>query len=230
MRMTQTKIATAEATQVPFLNFLAAVIIISQSIFRSLHVISLGFRKQMKKQNFCCIALPIQRLTAGLGMGWLSCSLCHPRKLHNSWGRGHCHLPVRPWRKCSNLPTILWLFSASWAVRLRELGSTVGLQRRALLLSRSVDLSWPRRPCIIFGFQSRQLLWKCLSKLWTAQEKSVSWEVVQLFSDGQHKQHCLVRMSYKLWVQLRVATEMFAFSDSHGLIVLKALSHKEKKS
>lgn len=57
----------------------------------------------------------------------------------------------------------------------------------------------------------------------------MSWEVVQLFSDGQHKQHCLVRMSYKLWVQLRVVTEMFAFSDSRGLIVLKALSHKEKK-
>lgn len=33
-------------------------------------------------------------------------------------------------------------------------------------------------------------------------------------------------MSYKLWVQLRVASEMFAFSDSLGLIVLKVLSHK----
>lgn len=33
-------------------------------------------------------------------------------------------------------------------------------------------------------------------------------------------------MSYKLWVQLRVASEVFAFNDSLGLIVLKALSHK----
>lgn len=80
MRMTQTKIATAEATQVPFLNFLAAVIIISQPIFRSLRVISSGFRKQMKKQNFCCIPLPIEGLPAGLGMGWLSCSSLPPQQ------------------------------------------------------------------------------------------------------------------------------------------------------
>lgn len=71
MRVTQTKIVTAEATQVPFLNFLAAVIIISQPIFRSLHVISLGFRKLMKKQNFCCIAWPMQGLPADLGTWWL---------------------------------------------------------------------------------------------------------------------------------------------------------------
>lgn len=80
MRMTQTKIVTAEATQVPFLNFLAAVIIVSQHIFRSLCVISLGFRKQMKKQNFCCVALPIQGLPAGLRMGWLSCSPLPPQQ------------------------------------------------------------------------------------------------------------------------------------------------------
>lgn len=95
MRMTQTKIATAEATQVPFLNFLAAVIIISQPIFRSLLVISSGFRKQMKKQNFCCVASPIQELPAGLGMGWCHAALCHPSRLHDSLGRGHCHLSVQ---------------------------------------------------------------------------------------------------------------------------------------
>lgn len=78
--MTQTKIATAEATQVPFLNFLAAVIIISQPIFRSFRVISSGFRKQMKKQNFCCIAFPIQGLPAGFRMGRLSFSPLPPQQ------------------------------------------------------------------------------------------------------------------------------------------------------